>query len=197
VSRHSETEVISHPTTFERINAAVGAWVSVDTVTRARQELEMGLTVRHGRRGRVLARWVLRCADVRDFGLSDFDGGGLRLYSGSHPVVKQHTDRRATLRVSVAVDPDRVIGVPLRAHVVAVDDWIPFDRYCGPTTWKGSRLAVRGPAFLLRRYAVALRRAGVKAVLALRSKARPSSLRAIHFGASYVVARKFIAVEVD
>jgi hypothetical protein len=87
------------------------------------------------------------------------------------------------------------------AHIDAVDDWIPFERYvlpkipsaCGFEPASRNEFAFRGPDFLIRAYARALRTGGerVQAVLkvAKRKIGRPGVL---HFGESYVVADKFV-----
>jgi hypothetical protein len=181
-----------------QISGLKDGWVSVESVASSRRRLDLALVVRRGGRGRVLARWMFRCVGVREVKLSDIDGGGLRLYSRDHPVVRQYTDRRASLRLSTGTDHAEALGVLYEAHVAAVDDWIPFDRYCPASARKGVALVLRGPAFLLRRYAAALRRVGHRPAVVVRPKSvRSENPQALHFGSSYVVAARFVATEVS
>ena len=178
--------------TIDQIAAGENAWVSVCSVVSVRDTLELGIVVRQGKRGRILSRWTIRCVGIREVSLSDFDGGGLRLYTRTHPVARQCSDASATIRLSGVTDAVRILGVLMQAHVAAVDDWIPFDRYCPSLPTEGKSFVLRGPAFLLRRYAIALRVAGYHPRMAIRAKAASAQRYvALHFGASYVVARAF------
>jgi hypothetical protein len=100
-----------------------------------------------------------------------------------------------------------VLATLYNAHVDEVDDWIPFERYLLPTMPYTRRFqprsrkefACRGPDFLIRAYAKALRMSGEKArVIALKVGRKTSDRpRVLHFGASYVVAEAFSAERQD
>jgi hypothetical protein len=179
-----------------RLTSPKDSWISVVSVTPVRGDLDLAVVVRQGKRGRALSRWIVRCLGVREARLSDFNGGGLRLYSKTHPVAKQYSDARATVRLSGVTNCARILGVLMQAHVAAVDDWIPFDRYCPSLPFDGQSFVLRGPAFLLRRYAMALRAAGYHPRTVIHSKAVSAQRYvALHFGDSYIVATAFEVLE--
>ena len=93
------------------------------------------------------------------------------------------------------------------AHIEATDDWVPFERYVFPnmpyTRGFESRAekeyTCRGPAFLIRAYAKALRTKGetlrvIRLNIGGKGKGRP---KVLHFGTSYVVAEDFAADRVS
>ena len=97
----------------------------------------------------------------------------------------------------------RVLAALQQAHVKAVDDWIPFDRYLQINTpytlpyfapVSGDNFFCKGPDFLLRVYANALSAAGQQVQL-LRGRRNRRALRpqVLHFGSSYIVADRFTA----
>jgi hypothetical protein len=101
-----------------------------------------------------------------------------------------------------------VLEALYKAHVQAVDDWIPFDRYLQINTpWNGtsslphfapvsgSNFICRGPDFLLRAYAKALEAIGVRVQLNFRGSRKSKSIlpKILHFGTSFVVANAFAA----
>lgn len=136
----------------------------------------------------------IRCLGVREFQIADVDGGGLALYSGTHPAARQFTARQAILRWS-GCDAAAAMGAVCRAHIDAAYDWIPVDRYVDIWAIAGKKFVCRGPDFLLRAYAKSLRLIGAQARLRLRAKRKPEKVRprVLHFGASFVVATTFIA----
>jgi hypothetical protein len=93
-----------------------------------------------------------------------------------------------------------VLATLYRAHAEAVDDWIPFDRYLLVNSpWidaaRADKFVCRGPDFLLRAYASALRVTGEQVRVTLRGSPKLKSIRpkVLHFGESYVVANTFAA----
>jgi hypothetical protein len=138
---------------------------------------------------------------LREYHIENVDGGGLRLSGVSHPVVRQHLDVRGSLRFrGVTKSADHLACEIWAAHVKAVDDWIPPDRYLPsiPTLAEilaaGRGILCRGPRFLLRQYGTVLKRAGIRVTIATSSR-RSSRRRArlLHFGQSFVVAANFEA----
>jgi hypothetical protein len=133
--------------------------------------------------------------------ISDLDGGGLAVHDSTHPAARQYRARQAELRWRMGGDEIAALGALYQAHVELVDDWIPFDSNAYPTRlWdysfdlRGRDFVIRGPDFLLRVYAKALKARGERPRLVLRrSKAKPIRLKLLHFGSSYVVASKFVA----
>ena len=89
------------------------------------------------------------------------------------------------------------------AHIEATDDWVPFERYVFPN-WPYTRgfesrskkeYVCRGPDFLIRAYAKALRAKGetprvTRLNIGSKKRHRP---KVLHFGSSYVVAEDFAA----
>ncbi len=176
-----------------KIHRDENAWVRVDRVHRLSDGLCLELAVCRGRRGPITAIWRLECRGVREANIRDLDGGGLQVWSGTHPAARQYTDDLMTISLS----KDRIaeaVGVLLEAHAATVDDWIPFERYLGLTVPAPAKLAglrLKAPRFLMKRYAAALRELGLPCRPS-RSRRRQATkpLRVVHFGSSYVVAER-------
>ena len=160
--------------------------------------LRFGLA--NGRGGPILEEWWVSADRVKEYSLSDANGGGLRHTRGSHPAVRQYTDSQMALRFRGGVDDAAAaVGELWRRHVQAVDDWIPSDRYLpSPGVLeellsKPAGRLCRGPAFLVRHYAACLRSRGVSTTLVpvahRRSVQAPVGL--LHFGHSFVIAERF------
>src|SRR2546426_749441 len=80
--------------------------------------------------------WLVSCQHVRQFSLTDFDGGGLNLWKRNHPLLSLFSSPKASLKVKIG---DRsgaeCAGLMLEAHRQAVDDWIAFDRFVPARAW--------------------------------------------------------------
>ena len=176
------------------VNRQPNAWVRIDRVVRARHGLDLEVSVARSRRVRSGSQWRVSCVEVQECQLGDLDGGGMQMSSSDHPAVRQYTDPKVGLRGQIE-DVTAALGALFEAHTSAVDDWIPFDRYLGitpPSSTRPQRIAPRGPRFLMRAYAPGLRRAGITVDLDRSvTRRRGSSLRLLHFGDSFVVARTF------
>jgi hypothetical protein len=171
------------------------AWVRVGSVRRIPGGIELAIVVVRGRRGRVVHRWQVRCLKIRELRLSDFDGGGIRLYPSDHPAARQYADAVMCLNWTPKGRMLEGIGAVAEAHKSAVYDWIPLDRYASPPEASVPKVVWRGPEFLLRKYDQALRRLGFETAL-IASKCRRKTtkgLRVLHMGSSYVVAERFEA----
>ncbi len=144
-----------------------------------------------------MSRFTLRCKGVLESHFSDFGLGGIRLYPPGHPAARQYTARRAILRWSRDERNRDILGVLVRTHKAVVDDWIPVERYLGGELSDRRQPTCRGPEFLLKAYARALRMSGIRCNLTLGPKAAAirARLRVLHFGASFVVARELSIVQ--
>jgi hypothetical protein len=184
---------------IESIHAlpAPGGWARLENVFKAHGGLELYFTIHKEDRGRgKIGGWNITCQGVREAQITDFDGGGLAVYGPTHPAARQYLARRAELRWLGDRDRPQLVGVLYQAHNDAVNDWIPFDRYVSIRTVSADRCVLRGPHFLLRTYAGALRSQGVESQLTLRTRVKAKAatkLRVLHFGASFVVAAGFQA----
>src|SRR5262245_5027092 len=89
-------------------------WIEVERVTKVRDGVELVCTRRRCRGGRSLGSWLIRCRRVREFDVSDLNGGGLQLYSSSHPAARQYVAERGRLRWS-NVRVESAIGAMLVA----------------------------------------------------------------------------------
>lgn len=185
------------------INATPDSWVRMEQFRRVSGGFEVTFSVHKGQRGKRIEAWTVRCRGVQEAKISQMDGGGLGLYPSDHPTALQYVARRAELRWPRTGDEPKVLVALFRAHVEAVDDWIPFDQYLQINTpWNGTSFlpnfapisgksfVCRGPDFLLRAYARALETIGEEVKLTIRSSAKPRSIRprVLHFGGSYIVA---------
>lgn len=190
------------------VSSIPDSWVRVEQVRRMPGGLEVSFSVHKGQRGKRVDGWSVTCRRVHEAKITDFDGGGLRVYSATHPAARQYVARRAELRWPRNCDEAKVLLALYRAHTKAADDWIPFDRYLSiETPWtgtsfqphfahiSGSSFVCRGPDFLVRTYAEALEAIGERVQLTLRrvSKLKPTQPKVLHFGESYVVADAFTA----
>ncbi len=180
-------------------------WVRVDQASVDRQNLRLVFALARSKSGPVVSRYLVLVEGAREVSLSDFNGGGLRLYPSSHPAAKQYVDVKERLKVrGVGDSPHSIIGALLDAHMRAVDDWIPFDRYLGPTDLLLKRLASTRscqfsvPRFLCRVYASVLKDKDVPVRILSGPGTRTSSTRprVLHFGESYVVADGFSSQKV-
>lgn len=190
------------------VHSIPDSWVRVERVRRVSGGLEVCFSVHKGQRGKRVDGWSVTCRRVHEAKITSIDGGGLRVYSATHPAARQYVARRAELRWPRTCDEAKVLLALYRAHTRATDDWIPFDRYLSiETPWtgtsfqphfapvSGNNFVCRGPDFLVRAYAKALEAIGEPVQLTLRraSKLKPARPKVLHFGESYVVADAFRA----
>jgi hypothetical protein len=184
------------------------SWVRVEQVRKMSGGLEVCFSVHKGQRGKRIDRWSVACRRVHEAKITDMDGGGLGVYAGTHPAARQYVARRAELRWPRSCNEAQVYLALHMAHMRAVDDWIPLDRYLPIETYwngtspqplfrpvSGSNFVCRGPDFLVRTYANALVGIGERVQLTLRRvpKVKPAQPKVLHFGGSYVVADSFTA----
>ena len=184
-------------TAIQKVHAlpAPSGWVRLEEVRKAPGRLELFFGIPEKNRGeRKTDSLDIVCLDVRETNITDFDGGGLSLYPTTHPAARQYTAQRAELRWIARNDRATGMGTLYKAHCGVVDDWIPFDRYVSLKTISNKKCVCRGPGFLMRTYAKALRATGEKPHLTLRGGGnfKRSNLRVLHFGDSFVVAAKFV-----
>jgi hypothetical protein len=170
-------------------------WVRVLTMAWRASALEVVIAIDERRSGRMRECWKVTCKKVREYKITDVNGGGLALYDQSHPLVRQHSDEVATLRFSGrAAQPAAVLGRLLCAHGQVSDDWISFDTYSGEpeallrSLENGSGKLATGPRFLLEAYAQVLRESGLRPNLRTSREGRRGKLVALHFGNSCLVA---------
>jgi hypothetical protein len=177
------------------IHSESDAWVRVEQTRKIARGLELRFGIYRGKRGARIDSWSVRCLGVREATVTALDGGGLRLYPGTHPAALRYTARRAELRWSGVRDKDAVVGALYEAHLAVMDDWLPFDEVVSVETISKRRASCRGPDFLMRAYAKAFRAKGERVQLVLRggSKAKSMGLKVLHFGESYVIAAAFTA----
>lgn len=171
-------------------------WTRVDHVRRVPAGLAVDFSVHHGRRGKSLGRWTVTCRGIHEVKISDLDGGGLAVYPSSHPAARQYVASFARLRWPRKGNTPRVLAALQQAHVKAVDDWIPFDRYLQINTpytlpyfapVSGDNFFCKGPDFLLRVYANALSARAAGAVAPWQTK--PPSTAAASFALRFVLHR--------
>src|SRR5271166_5142473 len=134
---------------IQRIHSLPPSWVRVDQIQKIPTGLELSICVHKGRRGRPVEAWRIKCLGVLEFQISDVDGGGLALYSGTNPAARQFVARQVVLRWSGG-DATSAIGAICQAHTDAVDDWIPMDRYLDIRAIADQKFVCRGPVFLMR-----------------------------------------------
>jgi hypothetical protein len=188
---------------IKRILSVPDSWVRVEQVAKIRGGLKLCLGIHRGRRGKTAATWSIECLGVHEAKITDFDGGGLALYASHHPAAKQYIARWSELRWARDSNPAVVLATMYQAHIGVVHDWIPFEQYALPNMpytrgfrpRSGKEFGCRGPGFLIRAYAQALRKSGVNVrVFPLKVGGKRSSRpRVLHFGTSYVVAEAFTA----
>jgi hypothetical protein len=179
---------------IKSIESLPDAWMRHEEVRRVSKGLDLLFGVYGGQRGRQLEAFRISCIGVHEAKITAMDGGGIAIYPSTHPAARGAVARQSEIRWSGADDDAVLMGALYRAHTDAVDDWIPFDRYSTIKKISDDRFSLRGPDFLMRAYAKALRATGEKPRVILgrgnRKTARP---KVLHFGDSYVVADAFVA----
>jgi hypothetical protein len=182
-------------------------WLLVTSVAHQRRNLLLRFELSPAPKDGTPPVWLVSCRQVREFSLSDFDGGGLNWWKRKHPLLAQFSSPKASLEVDlVDRSHEECAGVLLQAHRRIVDDWIEFDRFISPTLWgtaRRQRFAIRGPEFLLRIYHDQLEASGFRAKFKKHKRAlywsgfgwseRRRVVSALHFGSSFVVAESFSA----
>jgi hypothetical protein len=169
-------------------------WVRLEEIRRVSRGFDLSFSVHKGKRGRQVDAWRIRCLEVHEAKITAMDLGGLALYSSTHPAAREAVARQAEVRWSGANDGAVLMGALYKAHTEAVDDWIPFDWYSGIKSISKDKFALRGPDFLMRAYAKALRSIGKQPqVILKRPNRRAARPRVLHFGDSYIVADTFNA----
>jgi hypothetical protein len=174
------------------------SWVRLEAAHRIPRGLVITFGIYKGRRGARLEAWRFTCSGVLEAKITAMDGGGLRLYSSSHPAARQFVAPQAELRWSGPVEDPALIGALYKAHIASVDDWIAFETYSQIVRTGNDESACRGPDFLMRAYAKALRAFGKETQVILRRTTRKlARSRVLHFGDSYVVSNSFVADKCD
>ena len=135
---------------LKMIYAVPDSWVRVSQVRKLADGLELIFTIHKGKRGKRIDEWSVTCQGVHETEITDFDGGGLRLYPTSHPAARQYAVRWAVLRWPMTCDKAQVVFALHRAHASAVEGWIPFDRYLEiDAPWTQIETSGRGTPFNL------------------------------------------------
>jgi hypothetical protein len=168
-------------------------WVRLEEVRRIPQGLILSFGIHKGQRGKLVDAWNIRCARVHDAKITAWDGGGLALYSSRHPAARQFSGRQAEVRWSGTSGESALIGAFYEEHTRAADDWIPFDSYSSIQNPSKGNFSCKGPEFLMRAYAKALRAIGKEPRIILKKKSNAVSPKVLHFGDSYVIADSFTA----
>jgi hypothetical protein len=177
------------------IHTVPDAWVRLEQTRKIPLGLELGFGIYRGKRGTKVDAWSVRCLGVREATITVLDGGGLRLYPGTHPAALRYTARTVELRWSSVREKAAIIGALYQAHMALMNDWLPFDEVVSVETISKKRASCRGPEFLMRAYAKTFRAKGERVQLVLRggNKAKSKRLKVLHFGDSYVIASTFTA----
>jgi len=184
--------------TIEKVIALVDrsedSWVRLEVVRRVPRGLDLSFSVHKGQYGKRVDSLRITSLEVHEAKITALDGGGLALYSSTHPSARELVARQAQVRWSGASDDVAMIGALYEAHIEAVDDWIPFERFSSIRAISNDKSACRGPDFLMRAYAKALKSIGKQPRIILgRQKRKVSRPRVLHFGDSYIVADTFVA----
>src|SRR3954462_2325744 len=72
-------------------------WLSVTHVSSERRNMVLRFKSFPAPADGSIGAWLVSCRQVREFSLTDFDGGGLNLWTKSHPVLSQFSSRKASL----------------------------------------------------------------------------------------------------
>jgi hypothetical protein len=169
-------------------------WVRLQEIRRVPRGFDLSFSVHKGRRGGRIDAWRITCLETHVATITAWDLGGIALYPSTHPAAREFVARQVQVRWSGASDEALLMGVLYKAHTEAVDDWIPFDEYSSIKTTSDDQFALRGPDFLMRAYAKALRSIGKKPqVIPGRQNRKAVRPKVLHFGNSHIVANTFVA----
>lgn len=181
-------------TMIAAIERLPGSWVRHEQVRRTGANLVLSFGVYKGRRGRRIEAWQIHCKRVLEAKITAMDGGGLALYSSTHPAAREFTAPQVEVVWTGPIDEPVLIGTFYKAHTDAVDDWVPFESYSRIKVRSKDKFSCRGPDFIMRAYASALRSIGKQPeLIPLRRSRDDVRPRVLHFGDSYVVAGGFVA----
>jgi hypothetical protein len=186
-------------------------WVRIANATWSQGGVALKLAIHDNERsGDVLASWHVRCEEVREFLISDVNGGGLNFFEESHIALRLISEDRASLYFTgKAPDPFAIIGALYHLHRDVCDDWKPFDAYLNRPAdlpellADGYGLLASGPVFLMEKYAEIVQRVGLRTSITDRSPAKywdgadwikqAEYLKLLHLGESYIIAERFNA----
>lgn len=185
---------------LKQIDKIPNAWVRLGLAVPDGRTLGLLFNVSDGKRGRIIQRCRVRCIRVREWHLDDLDGGGIRLYSSTHPLARHYSAPKARLRVARVEDARAAVAALVSAHTRIFDDWVPCERYLGSLGSLGSLaarvadgLSVTGPEFVLKAYARGLRTLATVSLRRQPKQVGAARLKILHFSQSFVVAERFEA----
>jgi hypothetical protein len=188
-------------------------WIRVTDATWTETDVDLRLSVRRDSDEEPSAYLRVHCGQVRDFLMSDVNGGGLNFHEGDHIALRLLSEETADLYFNgTAKDPYSILGRLYEEHRNVCDDWKPFDAYIN-RHWPSSELLAggygllaSGPKFLLECYSVILLKAGLNPRIANCMPAKywngsnwidqSAPLKLLQFGESYVIAETFEAEKV-
>jgi hypothetical protein len=170
------------------------SWARLEQFQRIPKGLDLYFGIHKGQRGKRVDAWKITCLEVHEAIIDSWDLGGMALYPSDHPAAREIIARRAEVRWSGSADETKIVGALYKAHTAAFYDWGRFDLYSVIHSISKNKFALRGPDFVMRVYAKALRSIVGKPQLILRrGKRKAIRPKVLHFGVSYVVANTFIA----
>src|SRR6266851_5560996 len=92
-------------------------WVRLEYVRKILGNLHLHFSIHNEKRGRKkIESWSIICRGVRGLQITDFNGGGLALYSSSHPAARQYTARQAQLQWTNRNAEIAILGPLYRTH---------------------------------------------------------------------------------
>ena len=185
--------------------AREGGWLIVTSVSHERRNLFLRFELFPAPAGRMPPAWLVSCRQVREFSLTDFDGGGLNLWTKSHPLLSQFSSPKASLKIPIGGRTRaECIGTLFQTHRQLVDDWIEFERFVPARVSLGpdpGSITVAGPEFLLAAYQRRLEETGFRPHFKKHRRAlywsgfgwseRRHTVSLLHFGKSFIVAESF------
>jgi hypothetical protein len=116
---------------LKRIHKIPNAWVRLDLLVPDGRYLGLLFNILDGTRSPVVQHCRVRCRRVGEWHVDDLDGGGIRLYGADHPLAREYSSAKASLRLERVEDAGTAIAALVTAHTRVFDDWVPVDRYLG------------------------------------------------------------------
>lgn len=189
-------------------------WLNLSSAVWIADDLNLSFAVKDLSENKIVSKWIVKCVDVISYLISDAYGGGLNYHEDDHLAIAQFTDPQVMLHFKGKVKSASRLMVDLwDVHRKVADDWIPFETYINNSSKLhdlisgGYGLLANGPKFLIDEYEIVLKKHSIgssrtkevpcKRWIENRFEPIIKPVAMIHFGESYIVAKKFEAQKLE
>jgi hypothetical protein len=185
-------------------------WLNLSSAVWSSDDLNLSFILKDLSENAIVSKWLVKCVDVISYVITDAYGGGLNYHEDDHPAITQFTDPQVMLHFKGRAKSAPKLIIDLwDVHKKVADDWIPFETYINNSRKLqelisgGYGLLADGPRFLIDEYERVLKNHSIRPS---RTKEVPykrwienrfepiiKPVAMIHFGESFIIAKKFEA----